>query len=92
MTARAEQETTVTSGRDEALVYIWTNNPIHARRLQKDARATQVDGDDKGGHFTVPRADFDPLKGFRRARRVMTDEQRTAAADRLRAARQAVTS
>lgn len=87
MTARSEQETTVTSGRDETLVYIWSNNPVHVRRLRKDSRVTQIDGDEFGGHFTVPAASFDPLKGFRRAPRVMTPEQRQAAADRLRAAR-----
>lgn len=90
MTARAEQETTVTSGRDDTLVYIWSNNPVHVRRLQKDVRVTQIDGDSMSGHFTILRADFDPLKGFRRAPRVMSDEQREAAAARLRAARQAV--
>ena len=89
MTARAEQETTVSAGRDETLVYIWSNNPVHVRRLQKDGRVTQIDGDDMGGHFTIPREHFDPLRGFRRAKRVMTDEQREAAASRLRAAREA---
>ncbi len=88
MTARSEQETTVTSGRDEPFVYIWSNNLVHVRRLRKDARVAQIDGDDTGGHFKVPSGLFDPLKGFRRTRRPMTDAEREAAADRLSAARQ----
>ncbi len=91
MTARIEQETTVTAGRDEPFVFIWTNNPVHARRLEKDARVVKVSGsaDDVGGQYKVPSDMFDPLKGFRRARREMTPEQREAAADRLRIARAA---
>lgn len=89
MTARAEQETTVTSGRDDENVMIWSNNPVHVRRLRKDARVTQTEGDDLSGHFLVPREQFDPLKGFRRARRPLTEEQRAAAAERLRLAREA---
>src|SRR3546814_17650464 len=87
MTARIEQETTVTAGRDEPFVYIWTNNPVHARRLEKDGRVTRVSGnpEDVGGQYKVPASMFDPLKGFRRARREMTPEQREAAAARLRA-------
>lgn len=87
MTARAEQETTVTAGRDESLVYIWTNNPVHARRLRGDKRVVQTEGDELSGHFTIPREHFDPLKGFRRARREMSAEQRAAASERLAAAR-----
>lgn len=89
MTARAEQETTVSAGRDESVVRIWSNNPVHVRRLRKDPRATQLDGDDMGGHFTIPADQFDPLKGFKRARRAMTEEQRAAAAERLSNARKA---
>lgn len=87
MTARAEQETTVSAGRDENVVRIWSNNPVHVRRLRKDPRAVQTDGDEFGGHFEIPAAAFDPLRGFRRAPRVMTDEQRAAAAERLARAR-----
>jgi hypothetical protein len=92
MTARSEQETTVTAGRDESHVYVWTNNPVHLRRLRKDSRATETAGDTGSGHFTIPSESFDPLKGFRRTRRPMTDDERAAASARLAAARQAVAS
>lgn len=42
MTARNEQETTVTAGRDDEWVFVWTNNPVHARRLDADDRAVLV--------------------------------------------------
>jgi hypothetical protein len=91
MTARDEQETTVTAGRDEEWVSIWTNNPVHARRLDKDPRAEKTkDGPDEfGGWYRIRATDYDPLKGFRRAPRVMTDEQRAAAVERLANARKA---
>lgn len=87
MTARAEQETTVSAGRDDELVLVWTNNTVHLRKLRNDSRATELWGDEECGQFTIPAAQFDPLKGFKRKGRVMTDEERAAAADRLRAAR-----
>ena len=91
MTARSEQETTVTAGRDEEWVSIWTNNPVHARRLDKDPRAekTKEGPDEFGGWYRIRSTDFDPLKGFRRAGRTLTPEQRTAAAERLANARKA---
>jgi hypothetical protein len=87
MSARAEQETTVTAGRDDDTVQVWTNNTVHLRRLRKDPRATEHKGDETSGHFTIPADMFDPLKGFRRARRQMTDDERAAASARLAAAR-----
>lgn len=88
MTSRAEQETTVAAGRDEPVVFIWSNNPVHVRRLRKDPRVTQVSGDDLSGDFRIPSHLFDPLKGFKRTGRKLTDEQREAAAERLRKARE----
>lgn len=87
MTSRAEQETTVTAGRDDDVVHVWSNNPVHVRRLRKHPKVTQTEGDELSGSFTVPTSAFDPLKGFRRAGREMTPEQREAAAERLRKAR-----
>lgn len=91
MTARAEQETTVTAGRDETTVYVWTNNPVHARRLEKDTRVVKVSGnsDEVGGQYQIPADVFDPLRGFRRKSRPLTPAQREAAAQRLTAARKA---
>lgn len=84
-----EQETTVTAVRNGSAVYVYTANPVHLRRLRKDDRATEVSGGDDWGNFTIPSSSFDPIKGFKRARRPLTDEQREAASERLRAAREA---
>jgi hypothetical protein len=93
MTARIEQETTVTAGRDDEFVLIWTNNPVHARRLEKDSRVVKVSGssdpDEIGGQYKIPSDQFDALKGFKRASKPMSPEQRAAAAERLRSAREA---
>ena len=90
MASRSEQETTVTVGRDDEWVQIWTNNPVHARKLDQDPRATKTASNDEdfGGHYRVKASDFDPLKGFRRKGRELTEEQRAAAAARLAQARQ----
>ena len=90
MTARNEQETTVTAGRDDEWVHIWTNNPVHARRLDNDPRAElTIPGDEFGGQYRIRATDFDPLKGFRRKSKPMTEDQRAAAAARLNEARKA---
>ena len=83
MTARSEQETTVTAGRDDGVVYIYTSNVVHLRKLRKDDRCTEIQGGEEWGQFTVPADAFSPLSGFKR-RYSMTAEQRQAAADRLR--------
>lgn len=87
MSTRAEQETTVTGTRDDPMVYVWTANPVHLRRLRKDSRAIEVDGGDDWGRFTIPATSFDPLKGFRRKGRVLTEAERLAASARLAVAR-----
>lgn len=88
MTARDEQETTVTAGRDENVVRIWSNHLPHVRKLRKNSRVVQVSGDDTEGFFEVASSDYDPLIGFRRKGKPMTDEQRAAAGARLAAARE----
>lgn len=88
MTAREEQETTVTVGRDDSVVRIWSNHLPHVRKLRKNPRVTQVSGDDTEGFFEIAATDYDPLVGFRR-KSTLTDEQRAAAAARLAAARKA---
>lgn len=86
MAAMIEQETTVTQARnDETLIY--TSNPVHLRALRKDERATETAGGDDWGQFTIPAGAFNPLKGFKRAKRILTDEQRAASALRLANAR-----
>lgn len=89
MASMIEQETTVTGVRGDGLVYVYTTNPVHLRRLRKDDRATEIMGGYDWGNFTIPAEAFDPLKGFRRKGRVMSDEERAAASDRLARARAA---
>lgn len=88
MATREEQETTITVGRDDEWVRIWTNNPVHARKLEKDARVTQITAnpDGFGGDYLVPASDFNVI-AFRRRGKPMSEEQRAAAAERLQKAR-----
>lgn len=97
MPAREEQETTVTFGRVDDYVSIWTNNIVDIRKLEKEARAERVKPEAlteehiEGGwgvDYRVKAEDFNILGGFRR-KRVMTDEQKAAAGERLRKAREA---
>lgn len=73
-----EQETTVTQIRNgDTLIY--TANPVHLRALRKrvaEGRATERDGDDTYGNFVITNADFDPLKGFKRQAKPISDEER----------------
>jgi hypothetical protein len=87
MSTLIEQETSVTAGRADDVVHVYSNVPKHLRRLRRDPRVTELQGDAEWGRFTIPADQFDPLRGFKRAPRVMTDEQRQAVADRLRKAR-----
>jgi len=91
MTSREYQETTVTQGRDDDYVRVWTSNPVHARKLEKLSFVIKDSGnaDDHGGFYRIPADRYDVLTGFRRQRSPMTEEQRAAAAMRLKAAREA---
>lgn len=89
MTSLDEQEVTVTWLRSEDKVRIYTSNPVVARQLRKEPRVTQEKGDETWGEFTVAITDFHPTKGFKRKSRKLTDEQKKAAGERLRNAREA---
>lgn len=89
MAAMEEQETTVTHIRGEDIVYVWTANIVHLRALRKDERATVTDDGGDWAMFSIPADQFDPLKGFKRKKREMTEEQSIAAAERMRKARAA---
>lgn len=84
MTTRDEQETTLTWAVTDEVVRIFTAVPKHINRLRKDDRATLVKDYGDSAMFTVPASEFDPLKGFKRRRKPLTPEQRTALADRLK--------
>ena len=83
MTSMECQETTVTQLRNSDTL-IYTANPVHLRALRKNDRATEVKGGDDWGEFVIAAGSFDPLKGFKRAKIVMTDEQRAARAESFR--------
>ena len=87
MTARAEQETTVTVGRDDEFVQVWTNNPVHARKLERKGFYPVEPSSGVGGFYRIPADRFDPIRGVKPPRRVLTADQRQAAADRMRALR-----
>lgn len=89
MTSMEEQETTVTHIRGEERVLVYTANVVHLRALRKNPRAVQYAGGDDWGSFWIAAEDFDPLKGFRRVKRELTPEQREAAVERMRLAREA---
>lgn len=106
MAAREEQETSITQGRMDDYVEIWSNNVVDVRKLEKEPRAKRIKptwgesaqkehellgvwiDEGHGVTYRVSNEDFNPLGGFRR-KRVMTDEQKAAAGERLRAAREA---
>lgn len=89
MTSKDEQETTVTVGRNDSYVSVWTNDPTVVTILQKRQSVVKLtdNSGDIGGHYRIPRAEFHPLKGFKRKSKPLTPEQREAAAARLAVAR-----
>lgn len=95
MTARDEQETTVSWMRDDDMVSIWTSNRPHLDRLRKLANSDsskeyvkEVSGGEDYGDFLVSARNFKLFSAIRKPR-VMSEEQRRAAADRLRNVREA---
>lgn len=87
MTSLIEQETTVTRGKADDVVRIWTNIASDARRLEKDPRVTKVKGnsDDVGGFYEIPADQWSVTGGFKRRSKPLTAEQRAALAERLNA-------
>lgn len=87
MTARNEQETTITFMRDDAMVSVHTSNVPHLRRLRNLASdrdyVNEIRGGDDWGDFEVSAENFKLFSAIR-AKRVLTDEQREAAAARFR--------
>jgi len=93
MAAMVEQETTITIGRDEEVVRVYSSHLPHLRRLRKLANddskqgfVREVAGGDDWGQFEVNAASFHMFSAIRR-KRVMSEEQRLAAAERLAAVR-----
>ena len=98
MAGRDEQETQVTHGRLDDYVEIWSNNVVDVRSLEKEDRAKRIkpeDGVDLAEHleagfgvtYRISTDDFSPLKGFRRKRKPLTDEEKAKVSERLRNSR-----
>lgn len=86
-----ERETVVTTSDGDDLVRIWTAQRTVITRINRDSRFTVVDsGEHDGSRWvsaTIPAEKWSPVTGVKRTR-TMTDEQKAAAAERLRAARE----
>ena len=86
----AERETTVTVSDDSDAVTIWTAQRKHITRLRKNPAFTEVragyHGSTEWAEFTIPADQWSPASGAKR-RSNLSDEQKRAAAERLRLAR-----
>jgi len=89
MTSMDEQETTVSAGRTDGNVQIYTTNSVHLKKLRARADVTEQAGDETYGFFLVPSAIFDPLTGFHRAPVARTPEESEKLKERMRKAREA---
>ncbi|WP_372968540.1 hypothetical protein [Microbacterium sp.] len=91
MTARDEQETTVTAMRDDTTVSVYTSNSVHLRKLKNLAstrdfvRLVREVGD--GAEFVID-APFFHLFSAIRGKRTLSDEAKAAGAARLAASRE----
>ena len=88
----AERETTVTITDADDMVRIWTAQRRYLGRLRRHPSFTEVKSGTHGGtewaEFTIPAAEWNPATGAKRKSN-MTDEQKAALAERLRAVRAA---
>ena len=88
----AERETTVTITDADDVVRIWTAQRRYLGRLRRHPSYTEVKSGTHGGtewaEFTIPARDWNPATGAKRKSN-MTDEQKAALAERLRAVRAA---
>lgn len=85
--AMDEQETTVVAGRTDSYVEIYTTNTVHLKKLRADSRVAEIKGEEDWATFRIPSGMYDPISGFKRQRRQMSEEERAAAADNLAKAR-----
>lgn len=91
-----EQETNVNMNREDGYAVVFTANARHIRQIQKDERFEIVhegfdpetkDLDNVTAHISLEH--FDPLSGLKRKSQNLTDEERKARGERLKAAREA---
>lgn len=90
MTARGEQETTITFMRDDAEAQIYTSNVPHLRKLRTLSAShdfmREVEGGDDWGDFRIKIENFKIFSAIR-AIRAVSAAQREAAAERMRTMR-----
>lgn len=86
-----ERETVITVSDGADTVHIWTAQRTVITKLRKDDRFTITgEGEHDGTNWvsaTIPAEKWNPVTGAKR-NRTMTDEQRRAAGERLKAARE----
>lgn len=96
MASAEERETTVTVTDADDYVMVWSNRRKDITKLRRNALVTIVsEGVHDGTAWVearIPADKWNPVTGIKRSRRPLTEEQRVAAAERLRAAREAVAS
>ena len=85
-----ERETVVNVSDDAEVVRIWSAQRRHITRLRKNPSFTEVAtgfyGTTEWAEFTIPADSWSPASGAKRKSN-LTDEQRRAAGERLRAVR-----
>lgn len=83
----AERETVINASDGDDVVRIWTAQRRFITRLQKNPRVKQVGSGEHDGTpfyaFEIPASEWNPVSGVKRQSN-MTDEQKRAAAERLR--------
>lgn len=88
----AERETVVNTSDDHETVTIWTAQRRYLTQLRKHPKVVEVDsgsyGSTEWGQFEVPRDQWSPVTGVKRAGRKLSAEEKQKLADRLRSARE----
>lgn len=87
-----ERETSITTSDGDGMVRIWTAQRAYITRMKRNPAFILVDEGTYEGSpwadFRIPADQWNPATGAKR-KRTMTDEQKAATAQRLKAARAA---
>lgn len=89
MSTRLERETTITYNEEEQTAQVWTCSPVTMRKLDKlceelpdKYRCVMVDAAANARRYEMPKK---LVKFAKPVERVMTDEQKAAASERMKA-------
>lgn len=88
MATTQEMETTITYDHAEQKYRVWSSYRPHINRFLKDERASLTGEGEDWASFEIASQDYDIRNAFKRKVN-LSDEQRAAAAERLRKAREA---